>query len=1064
MTFLFRAAGFSLSDAVAPQWASSALRRLSPPHCAAFVLLAVFGFARLTMGSAAQDPSEKRSGDHAAREADVKRDGSSEDGRQEKERSEKNRTEKAHEDKSEKTAVTQPSQPANAALSEADRAAALALMDAVERAARWQEGYAWLPPDHPAQSNRAAPGNEASERKCRLALPALVALLSDEDAAIRRRAARALGFAYPYSDSAWLPLRNVLQNDESAEVRAAAALAMGRFIGAAQAAGLGLIPAMHDPSPQVRERAALSLGRLGMSDESTRIALVIRSADAEGAVRAASIEALLRIVPEEGWRFAMQFLESEDEYVRMGALEGMKWLLPPDEGERQRLAAALLGLVSDQAGEHRVRALALQRLMDYGAGAPDAVAAFRAALAAPVTGAWPKGRFDDKEGAWWDQRAEDLRPWQWDGVTDLPERVMTQAIPAWNLPPDEVGRLLAPLLKPDDPHLKFALAALMRYGRTADESIPILREIFQKTEDPNLIEGSLAALLNSSMPREELAALAAPRAKTGDFFSIEALCKCGEAIRPYARELLEVFHQTDLMYVQRTITQGLVELGDLPPEWIPELEDIVVSFDPRWQTKSYQAAEMLACAGSQGQARLVELLEESAASEVRIRAAYGLSRVGADAAAAVPSLFELYIENHAARAQIAEMFTRLGAAAHPFLLTELGATEGAQSALAARLLTSAALQAPLDPAPIREAWLKSMAATDEATRDQADTIGRLLVNTGPEGVGAVLDLIAAKRVAVDAAAPLLAQARTEAIAPHAAKLQALSDANPKDVPLALAALHASRSDQTQQAWAIKCLTHSNALVSRVAAEACRDLNCSGAAYVEALIGAVKLHGLPDHILAIRALGREGGAAAAPALLERLEDVVKNKTPIQDSALIETVAELAPERSAVKPFQSLLKRNDPSVSQRVGVALPLMPPEAVEKLAPTVYDFLEEELKKPHPSPWLIRFIGTALKRADPNEVRVADFVDRLAADSRPEVNRYGDELVRTWTTAAMADALKSWQIRGTMPEEDMKPEDLIRVIGARKDVRARAILEAMARRARTLELREAAARALAALE
>ena len=94
------------------------------------------------------------------------------------------------------------------------------------------------------------------------AVPALVAVLKDDDAKVRRRATYALGRIGPAADAA-IPDLVAAIKDATVEVRRVAVSALGRIGPAADAAIPDLVAALSDDDAKTQKSAAFALGRIG---------------------------------------------------------------------------------------------------------------------------------------------------------------------------------------------------------------------------------------------------------------------------------------------------------------------------------------------------------------------------------------------------------------------------------------------------------------------------------------------------------------------------------------------------------------------------------------------------------------------------------------------------------------------------------------------------------------------------------------------------------------------------------------------------------------------------------
>ena len=191
------------------------------------------------------------------------------------------------------------------------------------------------PPAVPARGRNAAVAPPPPR------VPDLVALLSDPEARVRRRAALAIGRA---GVPAGVPALVRVLADSDPEVRQMAAYALG-LVGDTSARD-PLLAALADPAPVVKGSAAEALGLLGDVSSAPAIARMGSEVLASGALATLPAEELdaVRDTPAAAFRLAVYAL------VRLKAYD------------------ALAGMVLDTAGQPKVRwwpvAFAFQRLED----------------------------------------------------------------------------------------------------------------------------------------------------------------------------------------------------------------------------------------------------------------------------------------------------------------------------------------------------------------------------------------------------------------------------------------------------------------------------------------------------------------------------------------------------------------------------------------------------------------------------------------------------------------------------------------------------------------------------
>ena len=153
--------------------------------------------------------------------------------------------------------------------------------------------------------------------------------LTDADAEVRARAARALGRHRVHEAAA--ALRGAL-GDEDGDVRERAAWALGRIRDAA--AVYGLLELLRDRGREVRERAAWALGRI--RDPRATDGLIAALAPAGDDALPEVIEALARIGGERAMEALIQLMDADDPEVRRTVIEALSdgnWTAlaePPD--------------------------------------------------------------------------------------------------------------------------------------------------------------------------------------------------------------------------------------------------------------------------------------------------------------------------------------------------------------------------------------------------------------------------------------------------------------------------------------------------------------------------------------------------------------------------------------------------------------------------------------------------------------------------------------------------------------------------------------------------------------
>ena len=140
--------------------------------------------------------------------------------------------------------------------------------------------------------------------------------LTDADAEVRARAARALGRHRVHEAAA--ALRGAL-GDEDGDVRERAAWALGRIRD--DAAVDGLLELLRDRVREVRERAAWALGRI--RDPRATDGLIAALAPAGGDALPEVIEALARIGGEQALEALIQLMDADDPEVRRTVIEAL---------------------------------------------------------------------------------------------------------------------------------------------------------------------------------------------------------------------------------------------------------------------------------------------------------------------------------------------------------------------------------------------------------------------------------------------------------------------------------------------------------------------------------------------------------------------------------------------------------------------------------------------------------------------------------------------------------------------------------------------------------------------
>ena len=147
-------------------------------------------------------------------------------------------------------------------------------------------------------------------------LETFVDALTDADAEVRARAARALGRHRVHEAAA--ALRGAL-GDEDGDVRERAAWALGRIRD--EAAVYGLLELLRDRVREVRERAAWALGRI--RDPRATDGLIAALAPAGDDALHEVIEALARIGGEQALEALIQLMDADDPEVRRTVIEAL---------------------------------------------------------------------------------------------------------------------------------------------------------------------------------------------------------------------------------------------------------------------------------------------------------------------------------------------------------------------------------------------------------------------------------------------------------------------------------------------------------------------------------------------------------------------------------------------------------------------------------------------------------------------------------------------------------------------------------------------------------------------
>ena len=140
--------------------------------------------------------------------------------------------------------------------------------------------------------------------------------LTDADAEVRARAARALGRHRVHEAAP--ALRGAL-GDEDGDVRERAAWALGRIRD--EAAVYGLLELLRDRVREVRERAAWALGRI--RDPRATDGLIAALTRAGGDALPEVIEALARIGGEQALEALIQLMDADDPEVRRTVIEAL---------------------------------------------------------------------------------------------------------------------------------------------------------------------------------------------------------------------------------------------------------------------------------------------------------------------------------------------------------------------------------------------------------------------------------------------------------------------------------------------------------------------------------------------------------------------------------------------------------------------------------------------------------------------------------------------------------------------------------------------------------------------
>ncbi len=290
------------------------------------------------------------------------------------------------------------------------------------------------PPEPPLPTQKKSRGRRGQAAAPVLPPPDLVALLTDQEGRVRRRAALAIGRVGLAEGVP--PLAALLAADRDAEVRQMAAFALG-LIGN-RAAVDPLRAALRDASPLVQGRAAEALGLVGDAASAPAIASMTAASLTDGNVAALGPDDLPAPLPPSADAF------------RLGVFALT----------RLKAADALLPVVLDPSGQPRVRwwpvAYALSRI-------DDARAVPALVTLARTGGSYAKGFAARGLGA---RKAET-------GVAPL-----VQMVQAWRAEPRPAAS---------------AIRALGQIGSA--EAAPALRALLQAREaDPNLRLEAVGAL------------------------------------------------------------------------------------------------------------------------------------------------------------------------------------------------------------------------------------------------------------------------------------------------------------------------------------------------------------------------------------------------------------------------------------------------------------------------------------------------------------------------------------------------------------------------------------------
>ena len=184
------------------------------------------------------------------------------------------------------------------------------------------------PPAPPLPVKGRSKGRRAQPVSPALQAPDLVALLSDEQGRVRRRAALAVGRVGLVEGVA--PVAALLRSDNDAEVRQMAAFALGLI--AHQSAADPLRSALRDPSALVQGRAAEALGLIGDATSSPAIAAMAFASFGQGNVAAIGPDDPSAATPDaEAFRLGVFAL------TRLKATDALLSVVLDDKGQPRAL-------------------------------------------------------------------------------------------------------------------------------------------------------------------------------------------------------------------------------------------------------------------------------------------------------------------------------------------------------------------------------------------------------------------------------------------------------------------------------------------------------------------------------------------------------------------------------------------------------------------------------------------------------------------------------------------------------------------------------------------------------